>query len=157
MTRYLATLYKTAEPASPAPPELLEAIMKLGEEATQAGALLDTAGLAPSVAGARVELAAGNVTVTDGPFTESKELIAGYAMMQVNSMQEAIAWGERFAAVDRGRGEPAGLTEVHRALTGAGPGGVGRSRRDGALLESRPFTRPFTSPLTRRSECTSDQ
>src|SRR5438034_2986419 len=65
--RYLIVL-KGAQPPSPPPPELMEAIVKLGEEATRAGALLDTAGLAPSAQGARVELYGGNLSVTDGPF-----------------------------------------------------------------------------------------
>src|SRR5260370_42346671 len=56
--RYIVLL-KGAQPSTPPPPALMEAIMKLGEEATKAGALLDTAGLAPSAAGARIELAAG--------------------------------------------------------------------------------------------------
>ena len=76
--RYLMLLSGT-NPSTPPPPELMEAIMKLGDEATEAGVLLDTAGLLPSAAGARVALAGGKLTVTDGPFTESKELIS-YAL-----------------------------------------------------------------------------
>jgi hypothetical protein len=78
----------------------MEAIMKLGEEATNAGALLDTAGLSPSAAGARVELAAGKVTLTDGPFTESKELIS-YALYDVRDKAEAIEWAARFMRLHR--------------------------------------------------------
>jgi hypothetical protein len=92
--RYVVLLSGT-NPATPPPPELFEAIMKLGGEATQAGALLDTAGLLPSAAGARVALAGGKVTVTDGPFTESKELIS-YALYDVRSKEEAIEWTSRF-------------------------------------------------------------
>ena len=97
--RYLILL-KSARPASPPPPELMDAIMKLGEDATRAGALLDTAGLSPSVAGARVDLAAGKVTVTDGPFTESKELLS-YALYDVRSKEEAIEWAARFMRLHR--------------------------------------------------------
>jgi hypothetical protein len=97
--RYIVLL-KGTQPATPPPPALMEAIMKLGEEATQAGALLDTAGLAPSAAGARVELAAGNVTVTDGPFTESKELIS-YALYDVRTKDEAAEWAARFIRIHR--------------------------------------------------------
>jgi hypothetical protein len=97
--RYIILL-KGNQPATPPPPELMQAIMKLGEEATQAGALLDTAGLAPSAAGARVELAAGNVTVTDGPFTESKELIS-YALYDVRTKDEAVEWAARFIRIHR--------------------------------------------------------
>ncbi len=97
--RYIVLL-NGAQPSTPPPPGLMEAIMKLGEEATKAGALLDTAGLAPSAAGARVELAAGNVTVTDGPFTESKELIS-YALYDVRTKEEAVEWAARFMRIHR--------------------------------------------------------
>lgn len=95
--RYIVLL-KGAQPATPPPPGLMEAIMRLGEEATRAGALLDTAGLAPSAAGARVELAAGKVGVTDGPFAESKELIS-YALYDVRSKEEAVEWASRFMRI----------------------------------------------------------
>jgi hypothetical protein len=97
--RYIVLL-KGAQPSTAPPPELMEAIMKLGEEATKAGALVDTAGLVPSAAGARVELAAGNVTVTDGPFTESKELIS-YALYDVRNKDEAVEWAARFIRIHR--------------------------------------------------------
>jgi hypothetical protein len=97
--RYLMLLSGT-NPATPPPPALYEAIMKLGEEATSAGVLLDTAGLLPSQAGARVTLAAGKVTVTDGPFTESKELIS-YALYDLRSREEAIEWASRFVRLHR--------------------------------------------------------
>ena len=97
--RYLMLLTGT-NPPTPPPPELFEAIMKLGGEATQAGVLLDTAGLLPSAGGARVALAGGKLTVTDGPFTESKELIS-YALYEVRSKEEAIEWASRFIKVHR--------------------------------------------------------
>ena len=87
-------------PSTPPPPGLFEAIMKLGEEATEAGVLLDTAGLLPSAAGTRVALAGGEVTVTDGPFTESKELIS-YALYEVRSKEEAVEWASRFIKLHR--------------------------------------------------------
>jgi len=92
--RYMILL-KGTQPAEPPPPGLLEAIMKLGEEATAAGALLDTAGLAPSVAGARVQLSGGHLSVVDGPFAEAKEFIS-YALYQVRSKEEAVEWASRF-------------------------------------------------------------
>ena len=97
--RYLVLL-KSAQPETPPPPELFEAITKLGDEATKAGALLDTAGLSPSAAGARVELFAGEVRVSDGPFTESKELIS-YALYDVRSKEEAVEWTARFLRLHR--------------------------------------------------------
>jgi hypothetical protein len=97
--RYMMLLSGT-NPPTPPPPELFEAIMRLGGEATEAGVLLDTAGLLPSVSGARVSLTGGKLTVTDGPFTESKELIS-YALYEVRSREEAIEWASRFMKVQR--------------------------------------------------------
>jgi hypothetical protein len=97
--RYMMLLSGT-NPPGPPPPELFEAIMKLGGEATQAGVLLDTAGLLPSASGARVSLAGGKLMVTDGPFTESKELIS-YALYEVRSKEEAFEWASRFMKVQR--------------------------------------------------------
>jgi len=92
--RYLILL-KGTQPGEPPPPALMEAIMQLGEEATAAGALLDTAGLAPSIAGARVQLSSGHLSVVDGPFAEAKEFIS-YALYQVRSKEEAVEWASRF-------------------------------------------------------------
>ena len=97
--RYLVILKADAAPTNP-PPELMEAIMRLGAEATNAGALLDTNGLAPSAAGARVELTGGSITVTDGPFAEAKELIS-YAVYEVRAKEEAVEWANRFLALHR--------------------------------------------------------
>ena len=97
--RYFVVL-KSASHATNPPPELMEAIMRLGAEATNAGALLDTAGLAPSAAGARVELTGGSITVTDGPFAEAKELIS-YALYEVRTKEEAVEWTNRFLALHR--------------------------------------------------------
>ena len=97
--RYLMLLSGTNPSASP-PPELFEAIMKLGGEATQAGVLLDTAGLLPSATGARVSLADGKMTVTGGLFPESKELNS-YTLYEVRSKEEAIEWASRFMKVHR--------------------------------------------------------
>src|SRR4029453_8077040 len=97
--RYLITL-KADQPPSQPPAELMDAIMKLGAEATAAGALLDTAGLAPSAAGARVVLEGGQLTVTDGPFAEAKETIS-YALYQVRSKEEAVEWAARFMKLHR--------------------------------------------------------
>ena len=92
--RYL-TLLSSAQPTEPPPPGLMEAIMELGAQATASGALLDTAGLAPSASGARVQLSAGQLSVMDGPFTEAKEFIS-YAVYQVHSKEEAVEWAARF-------------------------------------------------------------
>ena len=92
--RYL-TLLQASQPEGAPPAALMEGIMQLGAEATKAGALLDTAGLAPSAAGARVGVTEGQLSVTDGPFAEAKELIS-YAIYQVRSKEEAVEWTSRF-------------------------------------------------------------
>jgi len=97
--RYIVLL-KSAQPTSPPPPELMDAIAKLGGEATNAGALLDTAGLAPSASGARVQVSGGRLSVTDGPFAEAKEMIS-YALYQVRSKEEATEWTVRFMKLHR--------------------------------------------------------
>jgi hypothetical protein len=73
----------------------LEVMGKYNEELVKAGVLLDGAGLQPSSKGAKVTFQNGKPQVTDGPFTETKELIAGYWMIQVNSKEEAIEWAKR--------------------------------------------------------------
>jgi hypothetical protein len=97
--RYMILLQATTPPTPP-PAELMEAIMKLGEEAAKAGALLDTAGLQPSAAGAKVSLRGGQVSVTDGPFTEAKEFIS-YALYDVRNKDEAVEWTSRFMKLHR--------------------------------------------------------
>jgi hypothetical protein len=101
--RYLILL-RSLPPTTPPPADLMEAIMKLGEEATRAGALLDTAGLMPSAAGARVQLAQGQLSVTDGPFAEAKEMIS-YALYDVRTKEEAVEWATRFLRLHRDRWE----------------------------------------------------
>ena len=90
------TMVKSAENAGPPPQELMAAMGKFIEEAMKAGVLVDTGGLLPSAMGARVRLSGGKVTVIDGPFTEVKEVIGGYAVFNVKSKQEVIEWAKRF-------------------------------------------------------------
>ena len=82
--------------APPPSKELMERMGVFLEEMTKAGVMLATNGLQPSAKGKRVKLANGKITVTDGPFTEVKELIAGYTMIQVKSREEALEWTKRF-------------------------------------------------------------
>lgn len=100
--RYLVLLKAVTTPAGPPPPDLMEAIMALGEDAKNVGALLDTQGLQPSATGARVSLRAGALSAADGPFTESKELIS-YAVYEVRSKEEAVEWTNRFLKIHRDR------------------------------------------------------
>ena len=89
-------MIKGRENVGPPPNALMAAIAKLGEEAMKAGVLIETGGLLPSAMGARVRLSRGDLAVTDGPFTEAKELIGGYAVYDVKSKKEAIGWASRF-------------------------------------------------------------
>jgi hypothetical protein len=80
--------------------KLIAAMMKYNEDLAQAGVLLALDGLHPSSKGARVRFAAGKGTVTDGPFTETRELIGGYWLWQLKSKAEAIKWASRCPAAD---------------------------------------------------------
>jgi hypothetical protein len=94
----------SSEAGTPPTRELIERMGAFVDEITKAGVMLSTDGLHPSAKGKRVRLAGGNFSVIDGPFTESKELIASYALFQVKSMDEAIHWTKRFLEV-LGQGE----------------------------------------------------
>jgi len=81
------------EAGKPPTPELIAAMGKL-HEAMAPGALLSNGELFPDARGARIKAAGGKLIITDGPFTESKEVIGGYAILRANSKQEAIRMGE---------------------------------------------------------------
>ncbi len=83
--------------------ELLAAMGKYMEEMANAGILLGGEGLHPSSKGTRVKFTDGKPSVTDGPFAETKELVAGYALIQVKSKDEAIKWVKRWPTVDLDR------------------------------------------------------
>jgi hypothetical protein len=83
-------IVKHAENQGAPPKELMEAIGKLAQEGTQNGAMIGSGGLKPSALGSRVRLSGGRVTVSDGPFTEAKEVIGGYAQFEFKSKKEAI-------------------------------------------------------------------
>jgi hypothetical protein len=101
MTMRFMMIYKPADTKDmeAGVPPTQDEMAKMGAfigELAQSGVLLATDGLQPSSKGARVRLAKGKLTVTDGPFTETKELIAGFAIVQVKSKAEAIELAERF-------------------------------------------------------------
>jgi hypothetical protein len=91
------------EPGAAPSGELLGAMGSYNDELKEAGVLIDLAGLLPSAEGRRVRFAEGDRTVVDGPFPESRQLIAGYWILQVPSMEEAVAWAKRapFEALSR--------------------------------------------------------
>lgn len=87
------------EAGRPPAPELMGAIGRLSEEMAKAGILIEQGGLLPSARGAKVRASGGKLTVVDGPFSEAKELVGGYAILQVRSREEAIELGKRFMKV----------------------------------------------------------
>src|SRR6185312_9583441 len=91
---------KDSESGAQADPEMLAAMGKFNEEMVNAGVMLAGEGLQPSSKGARIKFSGGNATITDGPFSETKELIAGFTMIQVRSREEALEWVKRWPAMD---------------------------------------------------------
>jgi hypothetical protein len=83
-------IVKHAEKQGPPPKELMDAIAKAAEDAAKAGTMLGTGGLGPTALGARVRVSGGQLTVTDGPFTEAKEVVGGFAQFELKSKEEAV-------------------------------------------------------------------
>ena len=116
--------------------ELLSAMGKYNEELMKAGVLLDLAGLHPSSKGARIKFSGSKKTVVDGPFAESKELIAGYWIIQVKSREEAIEWAKRAPNPHEQDGEVE--TRQYFELEDFGPGeAVDRARELGKELSKK--------------------
>ena len=82
--------------SGPPTPELLEAMHKLANREIKAGRMLDNGGLMPLATGAQVRIANGQLTVTDGPFVEAKEVIGGYAIFELRDKEEALAMAREF-------------------------------------------------------------
>ena len=100
--RYL-TFIRSSESyrAAPPPSALMEAMGKFVEKAFQEGTLVDTGGLLPSKDGVRLRLAGGKLTVTDGPFTEVKEVIGGWAILKAASKADAVRVATEFMELHR--------------------------------------------------------
>jgi hypothetical protein len=92
--------YETAAPGTLPDPKAVSTMMKYNESLQRAGVLLALDGLHPPSMGARVSFAGGKPKVSDGPFTEAKEVVGGYWMIQVKSKEEAIQWATRCPASD---------------------------------------------------------
>ena len=86
---------------TPPPPALMEAMGKFVEKSLKDGSLVETGGLLPSKEGVRVRLANGKITATDGPFSESKEVIGGWAILQADTKAEAIRIATEFMELHR--------------------------------------------------------
>ncbi|CAN5888900.1 YciI family protein [soil metagenome] len=110
-------------------PALIEKMMKFNEDLVKAGVLLAGDGLHPSAKGARIDFTGGKASVTDGPFTEARELIGGYWLWQVKAKEEAIAWAKRCPAES---GDQLELRQVFE------PADFGPevAEREGALIEA---------------------
>ncbi len=93
------SIYKAAERNTPPTAEEMANMGKLIEEGMKKGWLLGTEGCLPSALGARVRRTGGNLSVTDGPFTESKEVVGGFAILQASSKEEAIQLAKDFLKV----------------------------------------------------------
>jgi hypothetical protein len=89
-------MVKSSEKSGPPPKSLMDAIANLGVEAGKAGVMVEMGGLMPTAAGARVRVAGGTMTLTDGPFTEAKEVVGGFAVYDVKTKEDAIFWTKRF-------------------------------------------------------------
>ena len=89
-------LVKSAENYGPPPKTLMDEIGKLAEEAVKAGTMVESGGLGPTAMSTRVRVSGGKVSAIDGPFTESKEVVGGYAVFELKSKQEALEGALRF-------------------------------------------------------------
>jgi hypothetical protein len=97
--RFMSMVKANEAKASPPPKALFDAINELVQEASKDGCVIvQSGGLLPTSSGMRVRLAGGKLTVTDGPFTEAKEVLGGYWMIDVNSKEEAIEWARKCPA-----------------------------------------------------------
>lgn len=94
--KFMLIVKHSKEPSTPPPPELLDAVGKVANEAVKAGTMIGNGGLLPTATGARVQLSNGRISVTDGPFAEAKEIIGGYAQFELPSKEEAVQSAIRF-------------------------------------------------------------
>lgn len=138
--RFIILVKATPQTEAGVMPEegLMSTMAEYHEQLVKAGVLLDAAGLKPTSKGWRIRYSDGKRTVVDGPFTESKELVAGYTIIQVRSRDEALEWTRRFPA-PQGNGVNAEI-EVRQlfGLQDLGPGeAVERFRDMGASQEAR--------------------
>jgi hypothetical protein len=95
---------ETTLPTEPPSPEVFERMGRFVEEASKAGVIVATGGIAPTSEGVKITLKDGEYTVLDGPFVEAKELVGGWALMECRDLAEATEWSKRFLAV-LGEGE----------------------------------------------------
>ena len=140
------TLANEAEtPAEPPSPEMFEKMGKFVEEATKAGVIVATGGIAPTSEGSIITLNDGEFTVVDGPFTEAKELVGGWALLECRDLPEAVEWSKRFLGV-LGEGE----VRVRPVSWTDGASRVGRAGLHSvAVVESVACRPPIRPPRSR--------
>ena len=131
---------ETELPTEPPPPEMYEEMGKFVEEAVNAGVVVATGGIAPTSEGVKISLKDGEFTVVDGPFTEAKELVGGWALMECRDKEEALEWSKRFLGV-------LGEGEVPRSSRHV----IGRSLRQDRMVESVACRPPIQPLRSRRS------
>jgi len=136
--RYMMMIKADARSESGAPPDprLAVAMAKYTEDMTKAGVVLFTGGLAPSAAGTRIVASGGKLEITDGPFPETKELIAGFAIVQARSKEEVLEWGTRFLRIHQEILGPTweGTSEIRPLV---GPDDLGASTVPNAAARDR--------------------
>ncbi len=117
------TIVRSKETGAVPPPEMFEAVDRLMQETTAAGVLVSFGGLMPTATGAIARLEKGKITITDGPFSEAKEVFGGYAIYDVKSKEEMFAWTRRFLeAHAKHWPEFAGSVEIRQMYEGQLPG-----------------------------------
>jgi len=99
--RFMMLVKQVQELSGPPPKALMDAVDKLAEESKQANTMVASGGLAPVAASTHVRVASGKLTTTDGPFSESKELIGGFAIFDLKSKQEAVEGAQKFMELHR--------------------------------------------------------
>lgn len=115
------TIVKSAENQGPPPRELMEAIAQAAQEATGTGTMLQAGGLVPSTQGVEVRVAGGRLTVTDGPYVETKEVIGGFAIFEMDSKEEAVQAAKDFMELHRMHWPGwEGVTEVRQMIDNPG-------------------------------------
>jgi hypothetical protein len=112
-------IVKTADGSGLPPKALMDAITKISEEAMKSGEMIETGGLLPTATGARIRLSGGSISVTDGPFTEAKEVIGGFAVFELKSKEEAVERAVRFMELHKQHWPGwEGVTEVRQMFAG---------------------------------------
>lgn len=101
MPRYLTIVHHNEQnpPTGEPDPDLQQRMAELFEEITRAGVMLDTAEFAPTSQSRRISWTGGTASFTDGPFTESKEVVGGYSLAQCKDVDEALEWARRFGEI----------------------------------------------------------